>query len=235
MAQIWLLMTYDLSQTCIAFDLDGTLVDTAEDLIGALNLVLSEIKVSAIPIEKARNLVGRGARALIVRGLTAAGVTASDSEVDALQRRFIDLYRDHIADHSKPFDGLMPCLDQLKAMRARLCVCTNKPYALSVLLLERLDLLDRFEAVFGADSVPNKKPDPAHLKACADAVGLPLDQTLLIGDSETDHLTSRNANRPSILFSFGYSDPPVGDLKADYVLDHYDQLIPAICAVLKPQ
>lgn len=218
----------DLTDVCLAFDLDGTLVDTASDLIGALNATLKTEGLAPVAESEARHLVGRGARALIENGLKASGLTPVAAHIDPMLRYFMRYYAEHIADTSRPFDGCVATLERLKSRGARLCVCTNKPQALSDQLLGQLGIDVWFEAVFGADAVPMKKPDPGHLGACAKAVGLSIDQTLLIGDSETDHLTSRAAGRPSLLFTFGYSDPPVTALDAEYLMDSYDELEAAI-------
>ncbi|OYW78968.1 MAG: hypothetical protein B7Z26_08850 [Asticcacaulis sp. 32-58-5] len=143
------------------------------------------------------------------------------------------LYRERIDHESQPFEGVFEALDALRAAGAHLAVCTNKPYDLSVLLLTRLGMIDYFKIVVGADSVANKKPDPEHLKACTDFMGLDLKRAMLIGDSETDFRTARNAGVPSILVSFGYNDTPVADLKPDRLIHHFHELPDAVASCLK--
>ena len=133
-----------LAGATIVFDLDGTLVDTAPDLIGSLNVVLAEQGLPALPTEAARILVGRGARILIERGFLAAGRSLDDDRKAGLVSRFIEIYRSRIASESRPFDGVERALDALAARGAKLSVCTNKPTDLSVLLLETLGMKDRF-------------------------------------------------------------------------------------------
>jgi phosphoglycolate phosphatase len=217
-----------LSGYLLAFDLDGTLVDTAPDIIGSLNEILARKGVSGVDLSDAQHLVGRGARALIQRGFALAGLELRHADEDIMFNTFLEIYASRIDRLSRPFEGVERTLDALSAMGATHAVCTNKPQGLSELLLEKLGLKDRFVTIKGADAVPFKKPDAAHLKACADAAGLPLTKTLLVGDSDTDFKTSRNAGVPSILVSFGYSDPPVTTLSPHALIDHFDQLPPAV-------
>src|SRR5919198_3496139 len=136
----------------VVFDLDGTLVDTAPDLINALNFVLDREGVPPLPLASARNLIGAGARKLIERGLEVEGRTVTVSELDRMMRDFIDYYAEHIADESRPFEGLDSALDELEGRGYRFAVCTNKLEWLSKLLLERLGLTGRFAAICGADT-----------------------------------------------------------------------------------
>lgn len=223
----------DLSGYGIAFDLDGTLVETAPDIIGTLNTILGEYDVAPFPYDAARKLVGRGARALIRNGFAAANVALSEADEPGMVTKFIDIYRARIDLESRPFPGLEAALDALSAAGATLAVCTNKPTELSVLLLTRLGLIDRFDSVRGADSVALKKPDPGHLRACADDLGLPVEKMLLIGDSETDYLTAQNAQVPCVLVSFGYCDTPLEAMSPAALIDHFDQLPTAIARIVQ--
>ncbi|MGC1302373.1 MAG: HAD family hydrolase [Caulobacteraceae bacterium] len=208
----------------IAFDLDGTLVDTAPDLIGALNLTLLERGLPAVPADAARVLVGRGARIMIARGFALAGQPVEDGELDALTARFITLYRDRIADESVPFPGMTKALDQLVAAGATLCVCTNKRTELSVALLDALDLTSRFAVVFGADLAPAAKPDPRCFLAALEAAGGDPTRSLMVGDSDNDVLAAQGAGAPVVAVTFGYTETPARELGADAVIDHFDQL-----------
>jgi phosphoglycolate phosphatase len=208
----------------IAFDLDGTLVDTAPDLIGALNLTLLERGLPAVPFEAARVLVGHGARALIARGFALAGQPVEDGELDALTARFITLYRDRIADESVPFPGMTEVLDRLTAAGATLCVCTNKRTELSIALLDALGLTGRFATVFGSDRAPAAKPDPRCFLAAIEAAGGDPSCALMVGDSDNDVLAARGAGAPVVAVSFGYTETPARELGADAVIDHFDQL-----------
>jgi phosphoglycolate phosphatase len=222
----------DLNGWCLAFDLDGTLVETAPDIIGTLNTILGDYNVPAFPFEAARKLVGRGALSLIERGFMAASVPLNAAEAPEMVSRFLSLYRERIADESHVFEGLVTSLDALILAGAKLCVCTNKPTDLSILLLQKLQMLDRFGSVRGADSVPFKKPDPAHLWACVDDLNLSRSKTILIGDSETDYLTAKAANVPCVLVSFGYCDTALSDMSPEALIDNYSELNWAIAKIV---
>lgn len=218
----------DLTGYILAFDLDGTLVDTAPDIIGALNVVLKEQGVKPFHLDEARPMIGRGAMDLLRRAFDLAGHALAPDQEKPLLARFLDIYEAHIDDLSRPFDGLDSALDELEAAGATFAVCTNKPTHLSVLLLKKLGLSGRFGTVRGADSVPAKKPDAGHLKACIDDMGGDLSRTIMIGDSETDFMTAVNAGVPSVIFTFGYSDRPVSELTPGALLDHYRYLPEAV-------
>ena len=146
----------------VVFDLDGTLVDTAPDLIAALNFTLDREGVPPVPLKSARNMIGAGARKLIERGLELEGRMMSVADVNRLMKNFIDYYAAHIADASRPFEGLEAALDQLAAQGCRFAVCTNKLEWLSKRLLDQLGLSGRFSAICGADTSasPSRTPSP---------------------------------------------------------------------------
>lgn len=214
----------DLTGWTVAFDLDGTLIDTAPDLCETLNSVLEEDGVPTLPIEETRHMVGHGAWALIQKGYAAAGKSLPDEKKPEMVERFIDLYLPRIARHSLPYDGCLETLDTLRAAGANLVVCTNKRTDLSLALLKQLGMTNLFSAIIGADAAPAPKPDARHLLfAIEEGDGDP-DMAVMIGDSRTDLGAARNAGIPIALFSFGYSDVPQRDLGADIVLDHYSEL-----------
>ena len=211
----------------IVFDLDGTLVDTAPDLCAALNHALGVLGRPAVPADDVRHMVGHGARKLLEKGLAATGTVTPDL-VEAGVAPFLAYYADHIADGSRPYPGVEAALSALAAAGSRLAICTNKPFALSKALVSALGWDGRFAANLGFDSVPAPKPDPGHLFAAIAAAGGDPATTVFIGDSITDTTTARAAGIPVIAVSFGFSDRPVADLGADLVIDHYDQLLPAL-------
>lgn len=217
-----------LDGAVIAFDLDGTLVDTAPDLIGTLNVLLAEEDLPALPLDSARPFIGRGARWMIERGFEAAGQHLHPTRLQVLFERFLIHYRAHIADESRPFPGCVAALDALKADGAKLVVCTNKLTDLSVTLLEALEIADRFEAVVGADKAPAIKPDARHLQAAVDAVGGDIGRTVMVGDAATDAGAARAAKAHLILVSFGYTEVPAADLDPDILIHSFDAL-PAAC------
>lgn len=213
-----------LSGATIAFDLDGTLVETAPDLIGSLNVVLGERGLPALPVESARGLVGAGARALIERGFAEAGELLTEAETPGLLTRFLEVYRGRIASESRPFPEVEAALDRLAAAGAVLAVCTNKPTDLSNLLLEALGMAGRFKAVIGADSAPQRKPHPSHLLHTIAACGGDPARALMVGDSRADADAARNAGIPCVLVPYGYTDTPVEALGADLVIPTFADL-----------
>src|SRR3954466_15972578 len=142
----------------IVFDLDGPLVDTAPDLITALNYVLDREGLPPVPMASARNMIGAGARKLIERGLEAGGRSVTPADMDRMTADFIGYYADHIAVESRPFEGLLDALDLFAAQGHRLAVCTNKREWLSKRLLDQLDMTRRFAAICGADTFGVQKP-----------------------------------------------------------------------------
>jgi phosphoglycolate phosphatase len=218
----------------IVFDLDGTLVDTAPDLISALNFILDREGLPAVPLASARNMIGAGARKLIERGLELEGRTASVEDITRLTADFIDYYADHIADASRPFDGLERALDDLTARGYRLAVCTNKLEWLSKRLLDALQLSPRFAAICGADTFGVSKPDPAILRQTVARAGGNLAATIMVGDAGTDIGVARRAGVPVIGVTFGYTDVPIADLKPDRLITHMHDLPAAVEALLTP-
>lgn len=220
-----------LSGATIVFDLDGTLVETAPDLLGTLNALLRREGLPPLTLEIARHLIGQGAKALIARGFAAAGERLDEQRLEGLFGAFIAHYRAHIADLSRPFDGVIAALDHLQAAGARLAVCTNKPTDLSVALLKALGMADRFAAIVGPDVAPAPKPDPRHLITTIERAGGEVSRAVMIGDSVADARAARSADVPLVLVSFGYTDVPARDLLPDSLIDHFDEL-PAECVRL---
>jgi phosphoglycolate phosphatase len=207
----------------VAFDLDGTLVDTAPDLVRALNAAILPEGLPAVPVEAVRAMVGRGAKALIREAYARAGMSELDPErLDARLDVFMDVYRGGIAELSRPFPGVIDALDTLAETGARLSVCTNKPSALAVALLDALALADRFDRIIGPEDAPAKKPDPSHLLAAFGGV-LPT-RAVLVGDSEPDALAARAAGARLVLYRRGYSEKPVEGFAPDRLLEHYADL-----------
>jgi phosphoglycolate phosphatase len=214
----------------ILFDLDGTLVDTAPDLAAAMNHVLHGWGRPPLPVDEVRHLVGHGARALIARGLAVTGDPAPHL-VEPSMPRFLDYYAAHIADGSRPFDGVEAALDALADAGCVAAICTNKPTHLAVRLVAALGWEQRFAAVIGHDSAPRPKPDAVHVHATLDACKGDLADAAFVGDSATDVGAARNAGLPIVLVSFGFTDRPAHELGGDVVIDHYDALLPALRAL----
>ena len=216
----------------IAFDLDGTLVDTAPDLISALNFILDREGLPPVPLDAARNMIGAGARKLLERGLELEGRAASVWDIDRLSADFIAYYAAHIADTSRPFEGLERALDDLAALGCRLAVCTNKLEWLSRRLLDELGLSQRFAAICGADTFGVSKPDPAILRQTIARAGGNPSSSIMVGDAGTDVGVARRAGVPVIGVTFGYTDIPMADLKPDRVIAHMRDLPAAVDELL---
>jgi phosphoglycolate phosphatase len=216
------------SSRTVVFDLDGTLVDTAPDLINALNAVLAREGLPPVPLASARNMIGAGVRKLVERGLEAEGCEVTPAELTRMMDDFISHYAEHIADDSRPFEGLEAALDELAGDGYRLAVCTNKLEWLSRRLLDRLSLSARFAAICGADTFGVSKPDPAILRQTVARAGGALTGTIMVGDAGTDVGVARRAGVPVIGVSFGYTEVPIADLKPDRVIHHMRELKAAI-------
>jgi phosphoglycolate phosphatase len=215
----------------IVFDLDGTLVDTAPDLIGSLNVLFAREGLAAVALNEGRGLIGGGVKPLIERGLATQGRALTAVQLDALNADYVTHYAEHIADSSRPYPGVEAALDALAARGSRFAVCTNKLAWLSVRLLDRLGLTQRFVAICGQDTFGVQKPDPEVLRRTILAAGGDLADTVMVGDSATDIRTARAAGVPVVAVDFGYTDVPVTALDPDRVISHFDALPDAVGAL----
>ncbi len=223
----------DLEGVTVVFDLDGTLVDTAPDLLRVLGAVMAREGLASPPAEETRLMVGQGAHAMIARAAAAQGVVWPDAKLNAMTEAFVDLYAADIARLSRPFDGAIAALDALAAAGATLAVCTNKRTALSVQLLETLGIAHHFAAIVGADSVPARKPDPGHFLAAVAAAAGARGRSVMVGDSTADITAAKAAGAPSIAVRFGYCEEGVDTLGADIVIDHFDDLGVAVRRLIR--
>lgn len=222
----------DLEGWTIAFDLDGTLVDSAPDLIGTLNRMLVEEGLPPVPMESASTLIGSGARALLVHGFEAAGAPVERAKSDELFERFLVDYAAHIADGSQPFEGVVETLERLSERGAILVVATNKRSDLSELLLGKLDLTRHFAAIVGPDRVSARKPSGAHLKEAVAIAGGDPERAIMVGDASPDADAAKDAGMPCILATFGFTPTPVEDLGGDVLIDAFEDVEEAIDGLL---
>jgi phosphoglycolate phosphatase len=220
-----------MSAPAIIFDLDGTLIDTAPDLVATLNVILAREGMAPVAYDTARNFVGGGAKLMLARGIEADGRTVDGGKLDQMFQDFIGYYADNVAVHSRPFPGLIEALDTLAARGFRLAVCTNKLEHLSLLLLNELKLTHRFVAICGQDTFGIQKPDPEVLRRTIAAAGGDIHQAIMVGDSETDILTAQAAGIPVIAVDFGYSDRPVSEYAPDRVISRFGQLAETIASI----
>jgi phosphoglycolate phosphatase len=173
-------------------------------------------------------MIGAGARKLIERGLELEGRAATVEDITRLTSDFIDYYAAHIADASRPFEGLESALDDLASRGYRFAVCTNKLEWLSKLLLDQLGLSGRFSAICGADTFGVSKPDPAILQQTIARAGGQLSAAIMVGDAGPDIGVARRAGIPVIAVEFGYTEVPIADLKPDRLIGHMRDLPAAV-------
>jgi phosphoglycolate phosphatase len=217
----------------VVFDLDGTLVDSAPDLVATLNIIFAREGLPPVPYDTARNLVGGGARSMIQRSLAAEGRKLDAAQVERLVEDFIEHYAAHIADRSRPFPGLEAALDELAAGGCRFAVCTNKLEWLAVRLLDALALSKRFVAICGADTFGLQKPNPDLLRrTIARAAGEP-GQAVMVGDSLSDVATARAAGVPVVAVDYGYTETAVSEMGPDRVISALAELPSAVFDLLR--
>ncbi len=219
----------------VVFDLDGTLIDTAPDLVATLNVIFAREGLPPVAFEAARNMVGGGARAMIERGLAAERRSLPAAEVDRLYRQFIEHYAAHIADRSRAFPGVEAALAELDRAGCRLAVCTNKLEWLSARLLGALGLAGRFAAICGADTFGVPKPDAAILRGTVARAGGRPELAVMVGDTVTDVRVARAAGVAVIAVDFGYSEIPVAALAPDRIVSSFECLPEAVVALLAAQ
>jgi phosphoglycolate phosphatase len=220
-----------MASATIVFDLDGTLIDTAPDLIDTLNVLFVREGLPPVPYTTARNLIGGGMRAMIVSGIEADGRTVAPAKLEQMFADYLAHYSEHIADRSRPFPGLGDALDELAAAGFRFAICTNKLERLSLRLLDTLKLTHRFVAICGPDTFGVQKPDPEVLRRTIAAAGGDPQRAVMIGDSQTDIRTARAADVPIIAVDFGYSERPVAEFGPDRIVSHLRQLPAAIAEI----
>jgi len=221
-------MTESLAEWTIVFDLDGTLVDSAPDLLNATNHVLALAGRRSITLDQIRYMIGSGAKAMIRQGFELTGAPADEREIDALWDPFIDHYKANIAVDSTLFPDCERALKALQGLGATLAVCTNKQEALARQVLEELGIAPLFAACLGADSVPERKPNGDHILLTLEAAGRPAEKAIMIGDSQTDEKAARNAGLPFIFVPFGYGPGTPDQVHAAAVVNRYSDMIAAI-------
>jgi phosphoglycolate phosphatase len=215
-----------LPSPLVIFDLDGTLVDTAPDLVASLNHAVMQAGLAPVSYNDLTHLVGHGARAMIERTFTLRGAPLSESDLDWQMKEFIDFYHGSMPGESIPYPGVIDAMDRLSAAGLTLAVCTNKLEMLARSLIGGLGLTERFVAITGGDTFPVRKPDAEHLLSTIRLAGGLPESTVMIGDSLNDMLVARNASVRSIAVPFGYSDVPIHTLDPDHIIDHFDELTP---------
>jgi phosphoglycolate phosphatase len=215
----------------LVLDLDGTLVDTLDDLVATLNVILAREGMAPVDRSDARPYVGHGSRAMLQAAFDAQGRPLPAETLDRLWRAFLDHYAAHIADHSRPFPGAEAMLDRFAAGGWRLAVCTNKLEGLARQVLDALDLTRRFAVVSGPDTFGVKKPDPRHITETVRAAGGTPQRAVMVGDSIIDVEAARATRVPVVGVAFGYSAVPMAELEPDRVIGHFDELWDAVAGL----
>ena len=216
----------------IVFDLDGTLVDTAPDLLAAAEHALASAGVTAVPHDIMRPAISFGSRRMIEKGLAYAKVELPSERIDDLWRAFLVYYEHNVSERSRPLPGVIAVLDDIERQGGRLAICTNKFERHAKRLLADLGLAHRFAVIAGRDTFPVMKPDPAHLIETIRAAGGDPAHALMIGDSDVDVATAKAARIPVVGVSFGYTHAHISTFSPTLVIDHYDQLRPELAKLL---
>lgn len=216
----------------IVYDLDGTLADTAEDLVATLNWLLGRDGLAPLKVETAGSLLGAGARALIKRGFAASGRSLEPEKLEALFVDYLSYYRAHIMERSRLYPGVDKALAGFGRAGWRQAVCTNKTESLAKLLITKLGIADRFAFICGQDTFGVGKPEAKPLLGTIAASGGVSERAIMVGDSGTDIKAARAAGVPVIAVDFGYAEVPVKELGPDRVISHFDQLMEACNALL---
>lgn len=227
-------MVASLQGWTILFDLDGTLVDTAPDLLNATNHVLKIADRGQITLPQLRRVIGSGAKAMIRQGFVLTGEPADEREVDALWDPFIAHYTANITAESQLFPGCLDILNALISAGATLAVCTNKQQKLADQVLRELEIAHLFKTCVGADSVANRKPHGDHILHTVSEAEGHRTQSIMIGDSQTDEKAAQNAGLPFIFVPFGYGPGTRDQVHAAAVVEDYSEMLSAIAQITGP-
>lgn len=203
----------------LVFDLDGTLIDSKMDLVNSVNATLRELKRAELPTDLVASYVGSGAPVLIKRAL---GGNAAEEEFRRALAFFLVHYEEHKLDQTRLYPGVKETLRQLKSLP--MSVLTNKPVKISVRILEGLGVSQYFRSIYGGNSFETKKPDPLGARQILSEFGIAPDETGMVGDSEADVQTARNAGMRSVIVNFGFGTHDRAAHPADIYIDRFDKL-----------
>jgi len=217
-----------MAKPIIVFDLDGTLIDTAPDLLDSLNHCLEIARMQRVEETQLRRYVGMGGKVMIERAFTAQGKPLAEDRLAELLVVFLEHYTQNIPGRSLMFPGVEQALGRFAAAGYLLAVCTNKYESMSRKLLEALDIANRFAAICGQDTFAFRKPDPRHLTETIRLTGGDPDRAVMVGDSRTDIDTAKAAGIPVVAVDFGYTDRHVREFEPSKVISHFDELTPAL-------
>jgi phosphoglycolate phosphatase len=203
----------------ILFDLDGTIVNTAPDLMAAHNHVMKKFGHAEKKLSEIKSLAGRGAWVMMQRSFKEK---IKDEKIkNEMTKEFIDFYAKNIDRDSKPINGVIEFLEWAKGKKISMAVCTNKQERLAVDLLKKLDMSKYFEYIAGADTFEFNKPDPRHLTNVVEIIGGDLKKTIMVGDSEVDANSAHNAKLPFVLVKDGYTEKNENEIKHDELISDF--------------
>lgn len=208
----------------VGFDLDGTLVDSSQDLAAAVNHALDTIGLPPHPVDEIKRFVGKGTRVMLERALKASG-DYSEQRLKTLTPVLMEYYQQHLTDRTRLYPGAMAAMEELRERGVRLAICTNKFERFTLPMVRDLGIADMFDAVISGDSVGRAKPHPDPLLAMAERAGG--GRCIFLGDTSNDIDGAKNADMASVAVSFGFVDA-TAELGADAILHHYDDLIPIL-------
>jgi len=216
-------------KNCLVFDLDGTLVDTAPDLMMAHNYVMKKYGYKEKPIESIRHLAGRGAAAMLIRSIDSQGNLIKNNPIDANTHQqmtddFIDYYRQNISGHSQLRKNVISLLDWCKEKKIICAVCTNKREDLAIKLLKEINIYKYFDFIAGADTFDFRKPNPKHLTEILDILQIDKKNSIMLGDSETDANTAKAAKVHFVLIKDGYTEKSLDNIYHDHLIDDFENV-----------
>ena len=216
-------------KNCLVFDLDGTLVDTAPDLMMAHNYVMKKYGYKEKPIESIRHLAGRGAAAMLIRSIDTQGNLIKNNPIDANTHQqmtddFINYYRQNISGHSQLRKNVISLLDWCKEKEIICAVCTNKREDLAIKLLKEINIYKYFDFIAGADTFDFRKPDPKHLTEILDILQIDKKNSIMLGDSETDAITAKAAKVHFVLIKDGYTEKSLDNIYHDHLIDDFENV-----------
>jgi phosphoglycolate phosphatase len=214
------LMTSDWKQIrLLVFDLDGTLVDSKQDLALSINAMRREMGLAPMPLDLIGSYIGNGVKELVRRSL---GEQATGESVERGLAFFLQYYHDHMLDNTTPYPGVAQALEELHTHK--LAVLTNKPVNFSREMLTRLGFAPHFSYIYGGNSFAQKKPDPMGLNKLMEDLRVSTRQTLMVGDSDTDVLTGRNAGVWTCGVTYGFGAPTLEKVSPDLLIDNMGEL-----------
>ncbi len=215
----------------IAFDLDGTLIDSVPDVRAAINRLLVSEGRSEISLEQTLTLVGQGARVMMEQAMALGDGAPPADTLDRMVETYIGFYQRHPADLTTIYPGVVEVLESLAARGIPMAICSNKPFVMTKLVLKTLGLDRYFDAVTGGDNVPHRKPDGRHVTHALELLGGEHSHAVMVGDSETDVAAGKNAGVAVIAVTYGYAHVPVTELGADVLIDRFSDLPDALDAL----